>query len=46
LVQPFLVKPKLQEIFEYREQKLAELFGTYTKPEGNLEGISREDILN
>lgn len=27
LVQPILVKPKLQEIFDYRKQKLIELFG-------------------
>ncbi len=29
MVHPFLVKPKLKEIFEYREKKLVELFGTY-----------------
>ena len=29
LIHPFLVKPKLKEIFEYREQKLIELFGTF-----------------
>ncbi len=28
LVQPFLVKPKLDEIFEYRKNKLVELFGS------------------
>lgn len=27
LVHPFLVKPKLDEIFEYRQKKLIELFG-------------------
>lgn len=27
MVHPFLVKPKLQEIFEYRRKKLIELFG-------------------
>lgn len=27
LVQPFLVKPKLEEIFNYRTKKLEELFG-------------------
>lgn len=27
---PFLVKPKLEEIFAYRQQKLVELFGAYT----------------
>jgi len=29
LVHPFLVKPKLNEIFEYRKEKLESLFGTY-----------------
>ena len=29
LVHPFLVKPKLAEIFSYRRQKLEELFGLY-----------------
>lgn len=29
MVHPFLVKPKLNEIFDYRRQKLLELFGTY-----------------
>ncbi len=29
LVHPILVKPKLEEIFNYRTQKLEELFGTY-----------------
>lgn len=28
LVHPFLVKPKLDEIFDYRKNKLVELFGT------------------
>lgn len=28
LMHPFLVKPKLDEIFEYRKNKLVELFGT------------------
>ncbi len=27
MVHPFLVKPKLREIFDYREKKLKELFG-------------------
>lgn len=31
LVHPFLVKPKLEEIFNYRHKKLIELFGEYTK---------------
>lgn len=29
LVHPFVVKPKLKEIFDYRQQKLIELFGEY-----------------
>jgi ligand-binding SRPBCC domain-containing protein len=29
LVHPFLVKPKLEEIFAYREKKLIELFGEF-----------------
>lgn len=29
IVHPFLVKPKLNEIFEYRKNKLIELFGEY-----------------
>lgn len=29
LVQPILVKPKLEEIFNYRTKKLEELFGVY-----------------
>ena len=28
-VQPFLVKPKLEEIFAYRQKKLIELYGEY-----------------
>lgn len=30
LVHPFLVKPKLEEIFTYRTKKLEEMFGIYT----------------
>ena len=29
LVHPFLVKPKLEEIFEYRKKKLIKLFGEF-----------------
>ena len=32
LVHPFLVKPKLNEIFEYRRKKLIEMFGEF-KPQ-------------
>jgi ligand-binding SRPBCC domain-containing protein len=28
-VHPFLVQPKLKEIFRYRQEKLIELFGKY-----------------
>jgi ligand-binding SRPBCC domain-containing protein len=34
LAHPFLVKPKLEEIFNYRQQKLLELFGEYQSNEG------------
>ena len=27
LVEPILVRPKLKEIFDFREKKMAELFG-------------------
>jgi ligand-binding SRPBCC domain-containing protein len=29
MVHPFLVKPKLKEIFDYRRAKLIELFGEF-----------------
>ena len=32
LVHPFIVKPKLEEIFNYRNKKLVELFGEYKQP--------------
>lgn len=32
LVHPFLVKPKLDEIFAYRTKKLSDLFGQYQEP--------------
>jgi ligand-binding SRPBCC domain-containing protein len=31
IVHPILVKPKLEEIFAYRQKKLIALFGTYQK---------------
>jgi len=31
LVHPFLVKPKLEEIFNYRQEKLTALFGEFTE---------------
>lgn len=33
MVHPFIVAPKLKEIFEYRRAKLIELFGEYEKEE-------------
>ncbi len=39
LVHPILVKPKLKEIFEYREKKLIELFGTYEPESHKIELI-------
>lgn len=29
IVHPFLVKPKLEKVFEYRKERLTELFGEY-----------------
>jgi ligand-binding SRPBCC domain-containing protein len=49
LFHPFMVKPKLDEIFKYREQKLTELFGIYNADENRIQsnkGITRKDILN
>ena len=31
IVHPFLVKPKLEEIFDYRQKKLIEIFGAYNE---------------
>ncbi|MUP45510.1 cell division inhibitor [Gramella sp. BOM4] len=45
MVQPFLVKPKLEEIFEYRRKKLIELFGEY-QPETECRQTLKQDILN
>lgn len=45
LVHPILVKPKLEEIFDYRQKKLVEIFGEY-RPENNEKGILKRDVLN
>ncbi|MGB5943106.1 MAG: SRPBCC family protein [Leeuwenhoekiella sp.] len=45
LAHPLLVKPKLEEIFEYRKNKLEELYGKYSAPQSD-EGVTRHDILN
>lgn len=44
-VQPFLVKPKLEEIFEYRRKKLIELFGDFEESPMKTP-VKKEDILN
>jgi len=46
LVHPFLVEPKLREIFEYREQKLQKLFGKYKPATQETEGVLKSEILN
>lgn len=45
LAHPFLVAPKLKEIFDYRSKKLTELFGEYKEQKGS-KGILKQDILN
>jgi len=45
MVHPFLVKPKLDEIFNYRHQKLIELFGEYTQP-ASATNTQKHNILN
>lgn len=45
LVEPFLVAPKLKEIFDYRKHKLNELFGEYSEPSSSHNTL-KEDILN
>ncbi len=45
MAHPFLVKPKLQEIFDYRQEKLLELFGEYQEDISKTETL-KQDILN
>ncbi|SDR74252.1 SRPBCC family protein [Gramella sp. MAR_2010_147] len=45
MVHPFMVKPKLKEIFDYRRQKLTELFGEF-KEESDSSKTLKQDILN
>lgn len=45
LVQPVMVKPKLEEIFEYRRKKLIELFGEFQEAE-TPSPVLKQDILN
>ena len=43
---PVLVKPKLREIFDYRKQKLIELFGEYKADNSPNGKTLKQDILN
>ena len=45
LAHPILVKPKLEEIFNYRYNKLIELFGT-SNPTTQNDSTLKQDILN
>lgn len=45
LVHPFMVKSKLDEIFEYRRKKLIDLFGEYQK-NSKTDKTLKQDILN
>lgn len=45
IVHPFLVQPKLQEIFDYRKKKLIELFGEYEENIKTKQTL-KQDILN
>lgn len=44
MVHPFLVAPKLNEIFEYRREKLIELFGEF-KGDSTSDATLKQDIL-
>lgn len=43
LVHPFLVKPKLQEIFEYREKALIKMFGEYIAPSNKTQNTNTQE---
>ncbi|MCM4156038.1 SRPBCC family protein [Gramella sp. AN32] len=45
IAHPLIVKNKLREIFEYRKNKLIELFGEYEEDK-SPEAILKQDILN
>lgn len=45
LAHPILVKPKLDEIFEYRRKKLIELFGEFEVQSASKQTL-KQDILN
>lgn len=44
LVHPYLIQPKLEEIFEYRKVALEDKFGVYENALGN-NGILKKEIL-
>ncbi|MDX1542416.1 MAG: SRPBCC family protein [Christiangramia sp.] len=41
MTQPILVRPKLQEIFDYRRKKLIELFGEYEEVKSEKNTLNR-----
>ncbi|RZS90675.1 SRPBCC family protein [Aquimarina brevivitae] len=45
LAHPILVKPKLNEIFEYRKKALIQMFGEYQEPKQQNINL-KQDILN
>ena len=45
LAHPILVEPKLKEIFDYRREKLIELYGEYSEPDTQKQ-TQKHDILN
>lgn len=45
LTHPILVQPKLKEIFDYRKNKLIELFGDFKESEDRSQTL-KQDILN
>lgn len=45
LTHPIIVKPKLQEIFDYRREKLTEIFGEFKDEQNNIRTL-KKDILN
>ncbi|UZO80173.1 SRPBCC family protein [Aquimarina sp. ERC-38] len=49
LVHPLLVKPKLDDIFDYRKKALIDLFGVFSPPVQNIkdkEAVDKYEILN
>lgn len=46
MAHPILVKPKLKEIFDYRREKLIELFGEFEEQNNQDERVLKQDILN